>query len=206
MFYDPRDNLRPPPLTHNPFNALVAPRPIGWISSIDSSGNVNLAPFSFFSALSSDPPLVGFALGSKDGENTPKDTLYNVREVPEFVANLASYDLREQVNLSSAVLPREVNEFEQVGLTQAPAQLVRPPLVAEARAAMECKVWKIIELPSPPGGRDRHLVIGEVIGIHIDDGMIENGRVLSSRLQQLSRLGYFEYDVVGDTFDIPRPD
>jgi flavin reductase (DIM6/NTAB) family NADH-FMN oxidoreductase RutF len=152
MFYDPRENLRPAPLTHNPFNALVAPRPIGWISTIDTAGIVNLAPFSFFNAFSSDPPLVGFALGSKDGQNTPKDTLYNVREVPEFVANLASYDLREQVNLSSAVLPRESNEFEHVGLTEAPSLSVRPPRIAEARAALECKVWKIIELPGPPGG------------------------------------------------------
>jgi flavin reductase (DIM6/NTAB) family NADH-FMN oxidoreductase RutF len=206
MFYDPRDDLRPAPLTHNPFNALVAPRPIGWISSIDRAGNVNLAPFSFFNAFSSDPPLVGFALGSKDARNTPKDTLYNVREVPEFVANLASYELREQVNLSSATYPRETNEFEQVGLVQAPSCLVRPPRVAAARAALECSVFQILELPKRPGGRDRHLVIGEVVGIHIDDAVIENGIVMSSRLQQLSRLGYFEYDVVGDTFDIPRPD
>jgi len=206
MFYDPRENLRPPPLTHNPFNALVAPRPIGWISSIDGAGNVNLAPFSFFNAFSSDPPLVGFALGSKDAENNPKDTLYNVREVPEFVAHLASYDLREQVNQSSKVYPRGINEFEQVGLTQVPSRLVKPPRIAQARAALGCTVWQILELPSPPGGRDRHLVIGEVVGIHIDDAMIENGKVLSARLQQLSRLGYFEYDVVGETFDIPRPD
>jgi flavin reductase (DIM6/NTAB) family NADH-FMN oxidoreductase RutF len=205
MFYDPRDNLRPAPLSHNPFNALVAPRPIGWISSIDNAGNVNLAPFSFFNAFSSDPPLVGFALGSKDAQNTPKDTLYNVRQVPEFVANLASYELREQVNLSSATYPREIDEFEQIGLAQAPSQLVRPPRVAAARAALECSVFQILELPSQPGGRDRHLVIGEVIGIHIDDEVIADGMVDVTRLRPIARLGYEDYAVVDSVFSMQRP-
>lgn len=206
MFYDPRENLRPAPLTRNPFNALVAPRPIGWITSIDQRGNVNLAPFSFFNAVSSDPPYVVFALGSKDANNTPKDTLHNVRDVPEFVVNIASWELREQVNQTSKVYPLGVNEFVEAGLTEAPCRSVRPPRVAESKAALECEVYQILQLPSRPGGRDRHLVIGEVVGIYIDDDVIKGGIVDSSRLQQISRLGYFEYDVVGETFDIPRPD
>ena len=205
MFYDPRENLRPEPLTHNPFMALVAPRPIGWISSIDAMGNVNLAPYSYFAAVSSDPPMVIFAPNSKDQDCNPKDTLYNVREVPEFVANVASWDLRSEVNQSSKVFEHGVNELAEAGLTEAPSQLVRPPRIAEVKAALKCTVHDIIRLPSRPGGRLSHLVIGEVVGIYIDDDVIEGGKVVSSRLQQLSRLGYFEYDVVSETFDIPRP-
>lgn len=206
MFYDPRENLRPEPLSHNPFNALVAPRPIAWVSSIDSRGRVNLAPFSYFNAISSSPPYVMVTIGSKDSEGTPKDTLSNVRDVPEFVVNIASADLKEAINQTSKVYPPEINEFDEAGLTQEASQLVRPPRVAEARAALECRVHQIIELPGPGEKSSRHMVIGEVVGIHIDEDVIEDGKVVASRLNQLSRLGYFEYDSVEDTFTIPRPE
>jgi flavin reductase (DIM6/NTAB) family NADH-FMN oxidoreductase RutF len=205
MFYDPRENLRPEPLTHNPFMALVAPRPIGWISTIDSKENVNLAPFSYFAGVSADPPMVIFSPNSKDTDGNPKDTLFNIREVPEFVANVASWELRDKVNQSSKSYPHGVNEFAETGLTEAPSHTIRPPRIAEAKAALECTVHDIIQLPSRPGGRTSHLVIGQVVGIYIDDEVIEGGKVMSSKLQQLSRLGYFEYDVVRKTFEIPRP-
>jgi len=206
MFFDPRKNVRPEPLSHNPFNALVAPRPIAWVSSMDSKSCINLAPFSFYNAISSDPPYVMFALGSKDEAGTPKDTLANVRQVPEFVINIASWELREAVNQTSKVYLADVNEFEQTGLTQVASHLVAPPRVGEAKAALECHVNRIINLPGKSNGRERHMVIGEVVGIFISDDVIENGKVDASRLHQLSRLGYFEYDQVEDTFTMPRPE
>lgn len=206
MFYDPRENLRPAPLSHNPFNALVAPRPIAWVSTIDSQANVNLAPFSYFNAVSADPPYVVVAIGNKDDKGTPKDTLSNVRDVPEFVVNVASSELRDAINQTSKVYPRDVNEFDEAGLTQVESRLIRPPRVAEARAALECRVHQIVELPGPDNGPSRHLVVGEVVGIYIDDDVIEDGKVVANRLHQLSRLGYFEYDQVDETFTIPRPE
>lgn len=206
MFYDPRENLRPAPLSHNPFNALVAPRPIAWVSSIDSAERVNLAPFSYFNAVSADPPYVMIAIGSKDREGTPKDTLRNLREVPEFVVNIASAELRQAVNQTSKVYAHDVNEFEETGLMQLESRLVRPPRVAESKAALECRVHRIIRLPGPASASTRHMVIGEVIGIHISDDVIDDGKVVAGRLHQLSRLGYFEYDAVEETFTMPRPD
>lgn len=206
MFFDPREDARPEPLSHNPFNALVAPRPIAWVTSIDSESRVNLAPFSFYNAISSDPPYVMFALGPKDKAGTPKDTLANVRQVPEFVISVASWELRKAVNQTSKAYSADINEFEQAGLTQVASQQVKPPRVGEAKAALECRVSQIIELPGKSDGRNRHMVIGEVVGIFIDDDVIENGMVVAGRLHQLSRLGYFEYDQVEDTVTIPRPD
>ena len=204
MFYDPRENLRPAPLTHNPFNALVAPRPIAWVSTIDSESRVNLAPFSYFNAVSADPPYVMIGIGNKD-DGTPKDTLANVRDVPEFVVNISSKELKDAINQTSKVYPRDVNEFDETSVTPAESRQVRPPRVAEAKAALECRVHRIIDLPGPDHRRRRHVVIGEVVGIHIDDDAIEDGKVVASRLHQLSRLGYFEYDSVEETFTIPRP-
>lgn len=204
MFYDPRENLRPEPLKYNPFNALVAPRPIGWISTIDNKANVNLAPFSFFNGIGSEPPYVMFAIGSKDTNGAPKDTLYNLQEVPEFTVNIASYELRKQVYQSSKAFAHNVNEFEEVGLTEQASSNILPPRVAEAKAALECKVYQIIEIPGQAKGRKRHMIIGEVIGIHIDDEVIKDGKVDSAKLRQLSRLGYFEYDAVEQTFEIPQ--
>jgi len=205
MHYDPRDNLAPPPLTSNPLNALVAPRPIGWITTIDSAGQVNLAPFSYFNAVNADPPVVVFAPNEK-AKGTPKDTLRNVREVAEFVANLAHTRLKREINESSRVLPHGVNELIEVGLTAAPSRAVRPPRIAECKAAIECKVHDIVELPHRDGGRRSHLVIGIVVGIYIADDMIENGRVSALKLGQLARLGYAEYTGVEATFTMPRPD
>jgi flavin reductase (DIM6/NTAB) family NADH-FMN oxidoreductase RutF len=205
MYYDPRENLAPPPLSSNPLNALVAPRPIGWISTIDATGRVNLAPFSYFNAVSADPPVVVFAPNEKS-KGTPKDTLRNVHEVPEFVANLAHASLRSQINETSRVLPHGVDELAAVGLTATASRAVQPPRIAECKAALECRVHDIVELPHREGGRRSHLVIGVVIGIFIADDLIENGRVSAIRLGQLARLGYSEYTSVESTFSMRRPD
>jgi flavin reductase (DIM6/NTAB) family NADH-FMN oxidoreductase RutF len=205
MYYDPRQNVAPPPLSSNPINALVAPRPIGWISSIDAAGRVNLAPFSYYNAVSADPPVVVFA-PNEAARGTPKDTLRNVREVGEFVVNLAHASLRQQINATSKAYPHGVDEFEQVGLTAVASRAVRPPRVGECSAALECTVHDIIELPHRPGGRRSHLVIGTVVGIYIADELIVGGRVDAIRLNQLARLGYVDYTAVEATFELPRPD
>ena len=205
MFYDPRVSNPPAELIHNPFPALIAPRPIAWVSSIGQRGQVNLAPYSHFNIVAVDPPMVMFAPAAKDTLGTPKDTLRNVTEVPEFVVNIVSYDHRELMNLTSKVHDYGVSEFETAGLATAPCVNVRPPRVARCRAALECLVWKIVELPRGPLGRRAHVVVGEVVGIHVDPSIVSVGRVQATLLQQLARLGHLEYSAVFDTFEMPRP-
>jgi flavin reductase (DIM6/NTAB) family NADH-FMN oxidoreductase RutF len=205
MFYDPREDLRPAPLTHNPLNALVAPRPIGWIGSVSAAGVRNLAPFSYFNAVSADPPVVVFAPNSRSN-GTDKDTLANVRETGEFTVSIVSAPLARAMNETSLEADPDVDEFELAGLTPADSRLIRPCRVGEARAALECTVWNIVALPSRPGGRASHLVIGSVIGIHIDDALIVSGRVDTAALDPVARLGYFDYGMLGERFEMPRPD
>ncbi|HEX7035729.1 MAG TPA: flavin reductase family protein [Pseudomonadales bacterium] len=205
MFYDPRQHLRPAPLTHNPLNALVAPRPIGWIGSISAEGAENLAPFSYFNAFSADPPVVGFAPNARAGGETPKDTLANVRAVPEFTVSVVSGPLARQMNETSRDLPAGESEFRAAGIASAPSRVVRPPHVRDARAVLECRVLEIVALPAGRDGRGSHLVLGEVVGIHIDDALIRDGRVDTLALAPVARLGYFDYCVVTSTFEMRRP-
>jgi flavin reductase (DIM6/NTAB) family NADH-FMN oxidoreductase RutF len=187
-------------LAHNPFKALVAPRPIGWISSLDAEGRSNLAPYSFFNAVDDDPPIVMF---SSSGW---KHTVANVEATGEFVCNLASAHLQSEMNISSAQVPAGVDEFELAGLEKAPSRLVRVPRVAAARAALECRLLRIVELTDLAGQAcDARVVFGQVVGIHIDDAMVSNGRVDMSRLQLLARLGYKDYSVTSEVFEMDRP-
>lgn len=187
-------------LAHNPFKALVAPRPIGWISSLDAEGRANLAPYSFFNAVDDDPPIVMF---SSSGW---KHTVANVEATGEFVCNLASAHLQSEMNISSAQVPAGVDEFELAGLEKAPSRLVRVPRVAAARAALECRLLRIVELTDLAGQAcDARVVFGQVVGIHIDDAMVSNGRVDMSRLQLLARLGYKDYSVTSEVFEMDRP-
>ncbi|MCY1705844.1 flavin reductase family protein [Pannonibacter sp. SL95] len=187
-------------LAHNPFKALVAPRPIGWISSLDAEGRANLAPYSFFNAVDDDPPIVMF---SSSGW---KHTVANVEATGEFVCNLASAHLQSEMNISSAQVPTGVDEFELAGLEKAPSRLVRVPRVAAARAALECRLLRIVELTDLAGQAcDARVVFGQVVGIHIDDAMVSNGRVDMSRLQLLARLGYKDYSVTSEVFEMDRP-
>lgn len=205
MFYDPRQDLRPAPLTHNPLNALVAPRPIGWIGTISAQGEANLAPFSYFNAFSADPPVVGFAPNARPGSSAPKDTLANVRAVPEFTASIVSQPFAAQMNETSRDLPPGYSEFHAAGLVSAPSRRVRPPHVRDARAVLECRVLEIVALPAGRDGRGSHLVLGEVVGIHIDDALIRDGRVDTLALAPVARLGYFDYCVVASSFEMRRP-
>jgi flavin reductase (DIM6/NTAB) family NADH-FMN oxidoreductase RutF len=186
MFYDVAK--RNHGLPHDPFKAVVAPRPIGWITSMSAAGEINLAPYSWFNGVSSAPPMVMFS------SETRKDTLTFIEETKEFVCNMATYELREQVNLSSAPFPRGVNEMEKCGLAPAPSQFVKPPRVAASPCALECKWVQTVSLTDREGRAiDRHVVIGEVIGVYIDDRFIQNGLLDTAALQPIMRGGYHDY-------------
>lgn len=187
-------------LPHDPFKAIVAPRPIGWITSVSSKGEINLAPYSFFNGVSTHPPLVMFA---SEGF---KDSVSNIRETGEFVCNLATWDLREQMNATSASLPSEINEMEVAGLTAAPSKLVKPPRVAESPCAMECKLTQIVPLEYLENEkRETFAVFGQVIGIHIDERFIKNGLLDSAAMKPIARCGYQDYSVLDETFTMVRP-
>ena len=198
MHYDPRQ--RNHGLPHDPFNALVVPRPIGWISTLSPDGVVNLAPYSFFNAISSRPPFVMFS------SSEPKDSRHNAETGGEFVVNLATYALREAMNASSAAMPADVSEPAAIGLEMAPSVSVKVPRVARSPAALECRYVKTVELPGADGKPlPAVIVIGEVTGIHIDDAIIVNGQVDLSLVRPLARLGYLDYTTVDEIFAIPRP-
>jgi flavin reductase (DIM6/NTAB) family NADH-FMN oxidoreductase RutF len=199
LFYEPgsRDRALFP---HDPFKALIAPRPVGWVSTRSRSGAVNLAPYSYFNGFSSAPPIIGF---SSEGR---KDSVTFAEETREFVWNMATFDLRDQMNRTSGPYPRGDNEFVHAGLTMAPSRLVAPPRVAESPAALECKVVDIVELRDIEGRLgDRYLVIGQAIGVHIDDRYVKNGRVDTAAMRPIARCGYHDYAVVDRLFELTRP-
>lgn len=197
MFYETGENKHG--LPHDPFKALIAPRPIGWISSLDPGGVVNLAPYSFFNAVSDNPHFVMFSSRGR------KDSVRNIEATGEFVCSLATYELKDQMNKTSAMVGPEIDEMALAGLTPAPCNLVKPPRVAESPAAFECKYYKTLSLPGLDGAEGNLVVIGEVIGIHIDDAAIADGRVDSARLRPIARLGYMDYAVVDAVFSMDRP-
>ncbi|HLW23206.1 MAG TPA: flavin reductase family protein [Steroidobacteraceae bacterium] len=189
----------------SPFKACVVPRPIGWISTVDAHGRPNLAPFSFFNAISESPPMVMFCANGEHIEGGEKDSVRNARSTGEFVVNLATFELREAVNASSAEVAHGVNEFELADLATAPSILVSAPRVARSPVSLECRVTGILELPGEAGGEIGRMVMGRVLGIHIDESAIVDGRVASARLRPIARLGYREYAVIESTFKMTRP-
>jgi flavin reductase (DIM6/NTAB) family NADH-FMN oxidoreductase RutF len=198
MFYAVSDGHG---LPHDPFKAIVTPRPIGWITAVSRKGEINLSPYSFFNAVSDNPHMVAF---SSDGR---KDAVTFVEETGEFVCNLATFDLRDQMNLTSAPLPRGESELDKAGLTAAPSRLVKPPRVAEAPAALECRWLQTVPLV-PLGGEPRYfMVIGQVIGIHIDDRFLVDGLLDTAAMRPIARAGYRDYFVsTPETkFSITRP-
>ncbi|HSG65833.1 MAG TPA: flavin reductase family protein [Gammaproteobacteria bacterium] len=202
MFYEPKD---PHGLPHNPLYACIVPRPIGWISSLSADGHVNLAPFSFFNAVSMAPPMLMFCNNGPHAHGGVKDSERNAASGGEFVFNMATWDLREQMNLTSAALPHGGDEFELAGLTKAPSRIVKPPRVAESPIALECRTWKLVELPPSPDGSPNTMVIGEVVGVHIADEALTNGLVDTARIKPIGRLGYTDYVVVDEVFSMTRP-
>ena len=198
MFYTTDSNAHG--LPHDPFKAIVAPRPIGWISSCGADGSVNLAPYSFFNAFSSRPPIVGF---SSEGR---KDSVANIAETREFVCNLVNFDLREAMNATSAPLPRGKSEFVHAGLETAPSRLVAPPRVKASPAALECRLVDIVQLSDSDGNRlNSWLVLGHVVGVHIDEAYLVDGRFDLVRAGTIARAGYMDYVPAERVFAIKRP-
>lgn len=198
MFYEPakRDHGLP----FDPFKAIIAPRPIGWVTTMSAKGEINLAPYSFFNAFSSRPPIVGFS-----GEGK-KDSVAFAEETGEFVCNLVTYELRDVMNATAATLPRGVNEMEAAGIASAPSFLVKPPRVAATPCALECRYLKTVDLTDLDGvDVDRHLVLGVVVGVHIDDRFIKDGMVDTAAMRPIARCGYDDYTAVEEVFSIGRP-
>jgi flavin reductase (DIM6/NTAB) family NADH-FMN oxidoreductase RutF len=200
MFYRP--GLDDHGLSHNPFKALIAPRPIGWFSTLDADGRVNLAPYSFFNAVSDKPPMLMYCnTANKIPSGERKDTLANIRATGEFVHHVVSRAMAEAMNATSGHYPAEEDEFERAGLEKAPCNLVAPPRIAGVPAALECRLWKIVDLPA----EGDYMVLGEVVGIHIDESILRDGRVDLTLFQPLSRLGYRDYSAVEHVFSLKRP-
>jgi flavin reductase (DIM6/NTAB) family NADH-FMN oxidoreductase RutF len=188
VFYEPYKKNHG--LRYDPFKAIIAPRPIGWISSLSAKGEINLAPYSFFNGVSSDPPIVMF---SSEGR---KDSLTFVEETREFVCNLATWDLRNQMNVTSAPFPRGVNEMTETGLATAPSIMVRAPRVQASPCALECKWLQTAHLKDIHDEHvDRYVVFGQVVGIHIDERYIKDGVLDTAAMRPIARAGYDEYFV-----------
>ncbi len=198
MFYDATKNDHG--LQIDPIKAIVAPRPIGWISTMSVDGVANLAPYSFFNLFSTEPHYVAFGSGGY------KHTLSNIEKTPEFAVNLATYELREAMNISSGSYPAHVDEFALAGVTKAPCEFIKVPRVLECKASLECRHYMTIPLPNDDGHINDWLVIGRVLGFHIDDSALENGRVNSAGLRIIARLGYSEYATIDETWRMRRPD
>jgi flavin reductase (DIM6/NTAB) family NADH-FMN oxidoreductase RutF len=151
------------------------------------------------------PPMLMFCNNGVHAQGGVKDSAANAESTGEFVYNMATWDLREQMNLTSATLPREVDEFDYAGLHKAPSRIVKPPRVGESPICLECRTWKVLRLPPMPGGGNNIMVIGEIVGVHIADNAISDGLVAITRIKPIARLGYTDYTVVDDSFSMTRP-
>jgi len=186
--------------------ALVLPRPIAWISSINHEGVANLAPFSFSGMVSQSPPMVMFCANATHLDGGEKDTLTNVRATGEFVFNIATFDLRDQMNASSAQLERGRDEFDAVGLEKAASRIVKPPRVARSPISLECKVVTIIDLPMDEATGQRNCAtIGRIVGVHVKQALIRDGKIDIMESRPLARLGYLDYATCTDVFTMTRP-
>jgi flavin reductase (DIM6/NTAB) family NADH-FMN oxidoreductase RutF len=198
MDYDPRSE--PHNLAHDPTTCLVVPRPIGWITTISPADVINLAPYSFFNMIASHPPFVMFS------SNSRKHTQLHAQSGSEFVFNLATYDLRTEMNVTGGDYPADVSEPEMAKLAMAPSRLVKPPRVACSPIALECVYSQTVGLVSGNGKTHNYeMLIGEVVNVHIDDAVIVDGMIDISRIRPIARLGYRgDYTVVDDIFSMAR--
>jgi len=203
MFYEPKKGH---PFKADPFNALVFPRPIGWISSSSKKGIANLAPYSFFNAVAYLPPQVMFAATAYHNQGGLKDSIANILATKEFVVNLATKKLRRQVVQSSIDAPNDVDEFKLMKLKKRKSRMVKPPSVAESPVSLECRLLKKIDLKTTSTNKNQNkMIIGEVVGIHIDDKFIKNNKINSLAMRAISRMGYTEYSEVDSRFLMERP-
>nr|WP_249158076.1 flavin reductase family protein [Bradyrhizobium jicamae] len=200
-FYEPKNGHG---LKHDPFNAIIAPRPIGWISSRDTNGNINLAPYSFFNAFCYVPPIIGFS------STNWKDSVANIQETGEFVWNLTTMDLAQQMNKSAAHVARDVDEFKLAGVTPVAGRVVNVPRVAESPVSFECKVTQIVQMQGADGRKaNAWVTFGEVVAVHIDKALIKDGVYQTGLARPIVRAGrmgdYFEIKPE-NMFEMIRPD
>lgn len=202
MFYKTDE---PHGLPHDPFKSCIVPRPIAWVSTIHPNGAINLAPFSFFNALASDPPIVMIAFTGYHQHGGEKDTLHNIKASGEFVINIVPLALMDAMNLTTAPLQHGVSELDFAGLTAEPSALVKPPRVAQAPIHLECEFFQEIELPCTLEDSINRTILGKVLGIHIKDEVLTDGLVDLNKIKPLARLGYQEYTAVDNIFKMTRP-
>lgn len=203
-FYDPRTGAHG--LPRNPFKSLIVPRPIGWISTWSKEGVANLGPYSFFNAIAEAPPMVAFCASRRPKSGLHKDSHLNAEETGEFVVNICTENLKEQMNISSAPYPADTDEFEKAGLTKGACRNVKAPRVAEAAVALECTYYKTIELPAAsPDDHSHVMVLGSVVGIHISKSILTDGMVDMTKFRPIARLGYWQYTVVDNAFWMEPP-
>lgn len=201
MFYEPKDGHG---LPHNPFKAIVAPRPIAWVSSLSTDGVANLAPYSFFNAVADAPPMLMIS-SSPQASNVDKDTLTNILNTGEFVVHIVPHSMRDAMNVTSGGYARNDDEFLRAGLEKAPSHLVSPPRIANAPIAMECRHHVNVGFPGQNGVRGSHVIFGEVVGIHIADEALVDGMLDVTTYNPLARLGYMDYSTVNEVFSLDRP-
>ena len=188
-------------LPHDPFKAIVSPRPIGWISTIDNEKNVNLAPYSFFNAVADNPPMIMFSITGQKKNISSKDTLQNIIETKCFVVNIVSKDLLNQMNQTSGNYPKNTDEFVLANLEKTNCVYIDVPRVKKSPASLECKLYKILKLP----GFSNNMVIGEVVGVHINENILKNGIFDILAYDPIARLGYKDYTHVSSKFELERP-
>lgn len=200
MFYRPTDGHG---LPHNPFGAIVSPRPIGWISTRDAEGRDNLAPYSFFNAVAYAPPQVMFAsTATKPDRGDTKDSVGNIRETGVFAVNIVAHAARDAMNATSGAHPRDVDEFAHAGIAKADCVEIPCAHVADAPATLECRLTQIVTL----AGKNNFAVFGEVVGVHLRDDCLRGGRFDVTTYTPLARLGYRDYAAVREVFALTRPD
>ena len=203
MYYEP--GRQDHGLARDPFKSLVVPRPIGWISTIDRDGVVNLAPYSFFNAVATNPLMVMFSTGGVQPPDPRKDSRRNAEETGEFVVNIVTEAQREQMNATSATVARDVDEMALAGLKPLPSRRVGPPRVAGSPVHLECVYAQTVVLPSDNPATPTAIVLGKVVAIHIDDAILTDGRIDMSKYRPIARLGYMDYTVVDNAFTMNRP-
>jgi flavin reductase (DIM6/NTAB) family NADH-FMN oxidoreductase RutF len=199
MFYRPEDGHG---LPHNPFNAIVTPRPIGWIATRGADGTENLAPYSFFNAVAYVPPQVMFASTSaKPDRDGTKDSVANIRDTGVFCVNIVEYAMKDAMNLTSGPWPREVDEFAKAGVAREECRTIPCSRVAKAPASLECRLTQIVQLP----GEANFVVFGEVTGVHLRDDCLKDGEFDVLSFNPLTRMGYRDYSVIREKFSLKRP-
>ncbi len=192
-------------LPHDPFKSCIVPRPIAWVSSIHPSGTINLAPFSFFNALASDPPMIMISFTGYHEHGGEKDSLFNIKSSGEFVVNMVPLVLKDEMNITTAPVAHEIDELALAGLNTEESVLVKPPRVTEAPVSMECELFQEIKLPCTLEDSINTTIIGKVLGIHIRDEALTDGMIDLTRIKPLARLGYNQYTAVDNVFTMTRP-